>query len=445
VSSPLPPGPRVPAVVQTFGWWHRPTAYVERLRRRYGTRFTLRLLNQGPFVVLSDPDEIREVFTAPPDVLHPGEGAVLLEPIVGTHSVILLDEAPHMEQRKLMLPAFHGDRMQRLAGLVTELSAEALDAWPRGVPFAVHERMQALTLEVILRAVFGLEEGARLDALRPRLTAMLSFGDSPLSLLPAMRDTPVGRRRFARFMADRTEADRLLFELIAERRASGEQRDDVLEMLLGATHTDGSPMRDEEIRDELLTALVAGHETTASSLAFAFELLSRDPAAQARLADATDTAFLESTITEVLRCRPVLPNPEPRLVVKPFEVGGWTYEPGTVLICSAQLVHHDPAIYPDPYAFRPDRFLDRKPGTYTWLPFGGGRRRCLGASFALLELRVVLREAFARFTLAPAGARERARRRMITITPERGGTVIVRDRDPKAVRAATAMPAEVLA
>jgi cytochrome P450 len=428
MSRSLPPGPKAPAALQTLGWWHRPTAYVERLRRRYGTPFTLRLLGQPPFVVLSDPEDIKAVFMAAPDVLHPGEGAVLLEPIVGRHSVILLDEAPHMEQRKLMLPAFHGDRMQRLAGLVTELTAASLEQWPRGEPFPVHGRMQSLTLEIILRAVFGLEEGERLDALRPRLTAMLSFGDSPLSMLPAARDTPIGRRRFASFMRDRTEADRLLFELMAERRASGEQRDDVLSMMLAATHTDGSPMGDEEIRDELLTALVAGHETTASSLAFAFELLSRDRAAQDRLADPDDAAFLESTIDEVMRCRPVLPNPEPRLVVKPIEIGGWTYEPGVVLIASGQLVHHDPDIYPDPFAFRPGRFLDRKPGTYSWIPFGGGRRRCLGASFALLEMRVVLREAFRRFTLAPAGARERARRRMITITPERGGTVVATER-----------------
>jgi cytochrome P450 len=216
--------------------------------------------------------------------------------------------------------------------------------------------------------------------------------------------------------------------LMAERRAAGEERDDVLSMLLAATHEDGSPMTDEEIRDELLTALVAGHETTASSLAFAFELLARDRGAQERLADRDDAAFLESAINEVMRCRPVLPNPEPRRVMKPITIGGHTYPPGCVLIASAQLIHHDPEIYPEPYAFRPDRFLHTKPGTYTWIPFGGGRRRCLGASFALLEMRVVLREAFTRFEVTAAGAPEKARRRMITITPSRGGTVILRER-----------------
>src|SRR4051794_40396428 len=238
----LPAGSRMPTALQTLGWWSRPTAYVEKLRRTHGKRFTLRLLGQPPFVVLSDPADVRELFTAPPDVLHPGEGAVLLEPIVGARSVILLDEGPHMEQRKLLLPAFHGDKMQRLTGLITELAVDALERLPRDTPVALHAHMQKLALEIILRAVFGLEEGRRLDELRPRLTAMLTFGDSPLSLVPAARETPIGRRRFAAFMRDREEADRLLFGLIAERRASGTDRDDVLAMLLGATHEDGSPM-----------------------------------------------------------------------------------------------------------------------------------------------------------------------------------------------------------
>jgi cytochrome P450 len=203
-------------------------------------------------------------------------------------------------------------------------------------------------------------------------------------------------------------------------------------------------MTDREIRDELLTALVAGHETTASSLAFAFELLSRAPGAQVRLAGPDDAEYLEATIDEVMRCRPVLPSPEPRLVKKPITIGDWTYEPDVVLFISAHAVHHDPEIYPDPLAFRPERWLGRKPGTYTWLPFGGGRRRCLGASLAMLEMRVVLREAFARFTVEPAGPPEGVRRRMITITPARGGTVILRERARRAERR-SAPPAEAVA
>ncbi len=230
--------------------------------------------------------------------------------------------------------------------------------------------------------------------------------------------------------------DRELFALIDERRREGEDRDDVLAMLLAAEHTDGTPMSDEEIRDELMTALVAGHETTASSLGFAFEQLARSPEVQERLVSGDDD-YLEATINEILRRRPVLPNPEPRLVKREVTIGDWTYPEGVILMAGAYLVHHDPKLYPDPYAFRPERFLDEKPGTYTWLPFGGGRRRCLGASFALLEMRIVLRAAAERFAIAPTGPKRATRRRMITITPGDGGRVLL------SRRAAAARPEPV--
>jgi cytochrome P450 len=426
----LPPGPRMPSLLQTIGWWNRPTVYVERLRARYGPRFTMRLLGQLPAVILSDPDDLRELFAAPPDVLHPGEGARLLEPIVGPNSVILLDEGPHLEQRKLMLPAFHGERMQRLTGLMSELTDRELDSWPTDGPVTLHERLQGLTMDIILRAAFGLDEGERFENLRDRLTAILSFGDSPLSLLAPAQRLLAGRGRFGRFEQDRAQVDRDLFALMADRRREGGDRDDVLAMLLAAQHEDGSPMTDEEIRDELLTALVAGHETTASSLAFAFEQLARHPEAQERLAaDPDDDRYLDAIINEVLRLRPVLPNAEPRLVKQEVTIGPWTYPVGVVLIASAALVHRDAAIYPEPHAFRPERFLDTKPGTFTWIPFGGGRRRCIGASFALLEMRIVLRAAAERFTIAATGPPQRPRRRMITITPGDGARVQLGRRD----------------
>ena len=434
----LPPGPRMPVSLQTIGWWNRPTGYTERMRERYGKRFTMRLLGQPPLVILSDPEDARALLTAPPDVLHPGEGAQLLEPIVGPNSVILLDEDAHMEQRKLMLPAFHGDRMQRLTGLMAELTERELESWPLGDPVALHPRLQGLTLDIILRAVFGLDEGSRLERLRERLGAILTFGDSPLSMMPFLQSALRGKGRFGRFERDREEVDHELFALIDERRREGSERDDVLAMLIAAEHTDGSPMTEEEIRDELLTALVAGHETTASSLAFAFEQLARAPEAQERLAADEDGSYLEATVNEVLRRRPVLPNPEPRLVKKAIEIGGWTYQPGVVLFASAYLIHHDPEIYPDPYSFRPERFLGVKPGTYTWLPFGGGRRRCIGAAFALQEMRIVLRAASERFQLAPGGPPQRVRRRMITVTPGDGGLVRLTLRSPRERSAAVA-------
>jgi cytochrome P450 len=440
--SELPPGPRRPAVVQTVAWQTRPIAALERNRARYGKRFTIRLLGTPPFVMVSDPDEIKEVMTAPPEVLHPGEGARILEPVVGTNSVILLDEGAHLEQRKLMLPAFHGDRMQRLTGLMAEVAEREAAGWPRDVPVALHRRLQALTLEVILRAVFGLDPGPRLEALRTRLTSILAMGAHPLSLLPLPERDLGPLTPYAKFARLRGEADALMFELIDERRAQdgGADRDDVLSMLLEARREDGSPMSSQELRDELMTLLVAGHETTASALAWAFERLVRTPAVLERLVEEIDRgpagdAYLLATIQETLRRRPVLPNAAPRLVKQPVEIGGWSYPEGVCLVPNAYLVHHDVEIYPDPYAFRPERFLDSPPGTYTWIPFGGGRRRCLGASFALVEMKVVLRAVLSQVTVRePGDGREPGRRRAITLTPGRGARVVLRARRPARAR-----------
>jgi cytochrome P450 len=412
-------------------FWTRPLAFLERCRARYGSRFTLRLLNGPPFVILSDPEEIKQVFTAPADVLHPGEGARVLAPVVGQNSVILLDEDAHMEQRKLMLPAFHGERVARLGDLVASVAAREVEGWPDQAAAELHPRLQRLTLEVVLRAVFGLDPGPRLDALRERLSAMLAFGDRFISLLPP---APGGRAEkvlervgpFAAFARLQREADALLFELIDERRAGAGQRDDMLAMLLEARHGDGSPMSGQELRDELMTLLVAGHETTASSLAWAFERLSRHPDVlgklEAEIRAGEDDAYLTATIYETLRRRPVLPNVAPRLAMRPVEIGGRMYPAGVGLVPNAYLVHHDAKIYPDPYAFRPERFLGQQPGTYTWIPFGGGRRRCLGSSFAMLEMKQVLRAVLhaRRLRIATDGF-ERPQRRNITIKPGRGG------------------------
>jgi cytochrome P450 len=316
------------------------------------------------------------------------------------------------------------------------VTAAEVERWPRGERIELHPRMQALTLEVILRAVFGLKPGPRLDGLRESLAKMLEFGDKPASLVPP----PVGSRAdrvlrrippFVAFVRAQRQADELIFGLIEERRAAGANGDDILAMLLDARHEDGSPMSEQEIRDELLTLLVAGHETTASALAWAFSRLPHYPEVLGRLTeeitsgDAGDDAYTTATINEVLRRRPVLPNVGPRLVVKPIEVGGWAYPTGVCLVPNAYLIHHDPDIYPEPYAFRPERFLDESPGTYTWIPFGGGRRRCLGASFALLEMKIVLRAVLSAGEVRASGdGIEVARRRNITIRPARGAEAV---------------------
>jgi hypothetical protein len=423
------------------GFWTRPLAFMEHCRRRYGPRFTIRLPFSPPFVMLASPEEIKDVFTAPADVLHPGSGARVLEPVVGRNSVILLDGQAHMEQRRLMLPSFHGERIERLDALVQEVTDRTVASWPTDRPLKLHERLQGLTLEIILQAVFGLEPGPRMDALRDRLGEMLRFGEKPISVMPPAPDGPIARVAervgpFAAFVRLQREADALIFELVNERRRQPEERDDVLAMLLDARHEDDCPMSDQELRDELMTLLVAGHETTASTLAWCFDRLSRDRRVVERLREGDD-AYLTATIQEALRCRPVLPNVAPRLVVKPIEVGGWRYPTGVCLVPNAYLVQHDPDIYPDPYTFRPERFLDAPPGTYSWIPFGGGRRRCLGASFAMMEMKIVLRSLVAERELEPVGSGfERPKRRNITIAPAEGCMV----RLPARARESTAQP-----
>ena len=445
MQSSLPPGPPYPSLIQGIGLWTRPLAYLERCRARYGKRFTVRLPLNPPFVIITTPDEVKQVYTAPPDVLHPGEGAAVLEPLVGRNSVILLDEDAHIEQRKLMLPSFHGERMERLADLVSEVADHEIDTWSRAPEVELHPRLRALTLEIILRAVFGLDPGPRLDALRDRLSALLAYGDQPITLLPKPSERMLRlfdrRGPMAGFLTTRERVDRLLFEQIDERRRDSEERDDILSMLLDARHEDGSEMSRQELRDELMTLLVAGHETTASTLAWAFERLTREPAVTERLVAEIEAgdgdAYLTATIQETLRRRPVLPNTAPRLVKQPVEVGGRRYPEGVCLVANAYLLHHDSDLYDDPYAFRPERFLDEPPGTYTWIPFGGGRRRCLGSSFAMLEMKIVLPAVLRAYELRPVGAgHEPPRRHNITVRPGRGSRVSLARREASVTLAA---------
>jgi hypothetical protein len=410
------------------------------LLRRFGRTVTINIPSQPPFVIIADPAAVKEIFQLAPDVAHPGHGARVLEPVLGRYSLILLDEDSHLEHRRLLLPAFHGDRMKLLIGLMRELTDAELDTWPTDAPVALHPHLQALTLEVILRAVFGLEEGQRLNDLRDAVRGILALADHPLSIVLPIAERYLSwvptMRQFRRL---RGEARRLIFEEIHDRRMAIENGSanpdahDVLAMMLAATHEDGSPMSDQEIHDELMTALVAGHETTASQLAWTFMHLARDPRVQARLAAEVDAresdAYLTATINESLRLRPVLPQTEPRYLKAPVRVGGFDYPAGVALLASPYMLHHDPEIYPEPFAFKPERFLDASPGTYTWIPFGGGRRRCLGAAFALQEMKIVIAEALRRFTLEPAApALERTVRRSITVSPKHGATVILRAR-----------------
>jgi cytochrome P450 len=425
----IPPGPTASRLRQTVRWIYRPGAMLEDCQRRYGDMFTLRIAHEGTWVFLAHPDMVKQVFTGDPRVLHAGEANIVVQPFLGDHSVLLLDEAAHMSQRKLMLPPFHGERMRSYQRTMAEVAAAEVESWPVGQPYAVRPAMQRITLEVIMRTVFGVQDGERRERLRARLSKMLEWGSDPrrMTMLAALGPQRVGRTRM--FQAVRKPADDLIYDEIRERRTAPdlEEREDVLSMLLQARHEDGSSMSDEELRDELMTLLVAGHETTASSLAWAVERSVRTPGVLDRLRDGDDD-YVDAVCKETLRLRPILALVLRRLT-EPMEIGGMELPAGVNLAPCIYLIHRRPDVYPDPYAFRPERFLEQPAGTYTWIPFGGGVRRCLGASFALFEMRVVLRELVARLDLRAVDPRpERITRRAITLVPERGGRVVAQRR-----------------
>jgi len=433
----MPPGPRLPTAVQTARWAVRPLPFLLELQRRYGDVFSFQLFHEDPWVMVSDPELVKRVFTAPADVLHAGEGNRILEPVLGPQSVLLLDEDAHLRQRKLLLPPFHGDRMERYGEVMRDVVEAEIARWPAGEAAPAWPRMQAITLEVILRAVFGVTEPARLDPLRVALREMLDFmGDNRrMVALVALGPQRATRSRLLGFRQLMARADELVLAEVARHRGYDdlEDRDDVLSLLLQARHEDGSGMSDSELRDELMTLLVAGHETTATALGWAVERLVRHPDALAQtVAEAADDGgpYTEAVIQETLRLRPVIPVVA-RHVKQPFELGDHLIPVGATITPCILLMHRRPDVYPDPNAFRPERFLEQPPGTYTWIPFGGGVRRCIGASFALFEMRVVLSTLLAQATVAvdPArSGREGTRRRAITLTPARGARVVLQPR-----------------
>jgi cytochrome P450 family 135 len=440
----LPPGPTSHPAVQTFNWLFRPIDFMDSCRRRYGDAFSVTFLGfQTPMVMVSHPDAVRDLYRNRENGLPPGR-TLSLEPVLGPRSVLLLEGSEHLARRKLMLPPFHGERMRAYETVIEEIVTREIDSWPLGERFAIHPRMQAVTLDVILRAVFGVSDPARAERLRDLLRGLLSDTSSPLIQLRFMLARRFGRGDpFAEVRARNEMIDGLLFEEVAERRADPEleEREDILSMLVAARFEDGEPMSDAEIRDQLMTLLLAGHETTATALAWTFDLLLRNPDKLARLKaelEAGDEAYLKATITEALRLRPVIPLAGRRLGTE-LEVNGHTLPAGTDVTPAIWLTHTREDLYPAPHAFRPERFLDGGPDTYGWIPFGGGVRRCLGAAFAEFEMRVVLREAIKRCELRGALKRpEKIARRNITFSPRRGTPVIVDRRAPQAtaVRAA---------
>jgi len=429
----LPPGPDWSVPRTTWHWWRRPLETLEECRARYGDTFTIRLPHEGTWVFVSDPEAVKQVFTGDPNLLHAGAANIVLLPVLGEHSVLLLDEPEHMAQRKLMLPSFHGKRMQAYGEVMAEAAVREIDRLPTDAPIRMRGRMQAVTLEVILRAVFGVDGGERLGLLRDELRGTLNLLANPRRAVFMVLIGPQRLRRLPWFRHKMDRVDRLIFEEITARRGASDlaERDDILSLLLQATHEDGRPMSDRELRDELMTLLVAGHETTATALSWAVELLARHPAELERLESdvaAGGEAYLDAVIKETLRLRPVIALVLRRLV-EPMEIGGRLLPAGVSVAPSIYLMHRRPDVYPEPDRFRPERFLETPAGTYTWIPFGGGVRRCLGGAFAEFEMQVVLRELVTRRSLRPAGGGpEHSVRSTITNVPSRGAEVIAASR-----------------
>jgi cytochrome P450 len=415
----LPPGPRLPLLAQSALTWQRTIPYLRWGRRRYGPVFTIRSLPWGTAVVINDAELVKEIFTGDAAVFHAGEGNSLLAPVLGERSVLVLDEDEHLQARKRLLPPFHGEAVRRYGETIERIVASEVEGWPLDKPFALHRRMRAITLEVILEAVIGVSDPVRTQALREVLPRTVEIDPTIMMMwvLPGLGHVGpwrAHRRRVA-------EANRLLLEEIAARREDPqlEEREDVLSALVRAGEID-----DGELRDQIMTLLLAGHETTTTGLAWALERLLRHPVALARAREGEDR-YLDAVVKETLRVRPVIPAVL-RQLKAPVTIGGWRLPAGVTLIPAVTLMHEDPTIFPEPQRFRPERFLEEEQGsTYTWIPFGGGRRRCLGAAFASFEMRVALRTILQGARLRAADPRdEKIRNHHITLVPAHGARVV---------------------
>lgn len=428
-----PPGPRWPAVAQTVAFNKWPFAFLDNGKKRYGKRFTMRTTSTPPLVFLSDPADIKELFATSADVLRPGEGATTIEPIVGDGSFLLMDGDEHLRARRDVAPSMHKGVAQGHSEMVTDLIEREVASWPRGTPVALHPRFRALALEVILRTIFADQSDERIHALRDRILSALTITASPTLPLPWLRKLPHLRGVWNQFLHRQQRVDELLIEMIDERLQAGGGGDDMLGVLLAAREKRDDPAPIRQLRDHVMSVILAGHETTASEIAWAFQLLAHNPDSLDALTSEIDAdcgdRYLVATVQEVMRQRPVFIFAIPRAVTRPIELGGWTYGPPVHLLGSIYLVHHDPEIYPEPYAFRPERFLDSPPNPLTWLPWGGGRKFCPGLHLATLEIETVLRTLLATTRICPAASEiEHPAWRSVIITPHKGCRVVLRDR-----------------
>ncbi len=430
----FPPGTRLPAAAQIGLYARDPLGFLIRNQRRYGDMFTVSFPFFRRLVYVADPALVKALFTTSPEQAHAGEAnATILEPALGPNSVLTLDEAPHMRQRKLLLPPFHGERIQRYGELIRDVTLGEMESWPVGEPFALRPHTQRITLAVIMRAVFGVHDEDRLTRFE-HLIETFAGRLSLVTAIPPLRRSYGRWSPWARFVAAREALDAFIYEEIALRRAENagrpQEADDVLSLLLAARHDDGSPMSDAELRDELVTILGAGHETTATGLAWAMERLLRTPRVLARLREsvaAGEDDYLDATVKETLRTRPVIVDVARKLTA-PKSIGGYELPAGTFVMAAIAALHYREDLFPNPGEFRPERFLEGRADTYAWIPFGGGVRRCIGAAFAEYEMRIVLRAILERAELsAPDPKPEKVKVRNITLAPGKG-TLVSLDR-----------------
>jgi cytochrome P450 len=423
-----PPESRLPGFVQALIYARDPLRFYTRLQRRYGDIFTVSFPYFKRVVYVTDPEFVKHVFTGRPEQFRAGEAnATVLEPALGPSSVLTLDGEEHMRQRKVLLPPFHGERVKAYAETMRDAAERDIATWPTDRPFALRPHTQKVTLEVILKAVFGIR-GAERERRAAELVGEFAHRSDLVTTIPGLRRDLGSWSPWARFKRARAALDEFIYEEIADRREQPDagERDDVLSLLLAAEHDDGSPMSDRELRDELVTVLGAGHETTATALAWTMERVLRTPRVLERLREsvgAGEDEYLDATIKEALRARPVIVDVARKLAA-PAEVGGYELPAGTFVLPAIAGVHYREDLFPDPEEFRPERFLDGRADTYTWIPFGGGVRRCVGAAFAQYEMRVILRTILERTELrAPDPRPERVRLRNVTLAPGKGARV----------------------
>jgi cytochrome P450 family 135 len=426
----LPPGPRMPSALQAAGWALRPLGFMDRCAERYGEIFTLRVRRSRPWVFLTDPEQVKQVFTTEPRLMRAGAGEAnpLLGPLLGSRSVMLQDEPAHMSDRKRILPSFHGQRMQGYGEMMAAVARREIDRWPLEEPFELWPRMQAISLEVVMRSVFGDVEGERLEELRRRMVDLTNWVNGPrrLALLAAVGERSMtANPNFRKVMAP---VEELVLEEVRLRRAAPDrdEREDILAMLERTQGEDGEPMDSQKLRDELVTFLSDG--PTATSLAWVFERLLRHPDKLARLRAevlAGDSEeYVDAVVKETLRLCPAVPVVMRRLT-EPMQLGGYTIPPDTIVAPCVYLMHRRADLYPQPRSFQPERFLGEGAGTYTWIPFGGGVRRCVAVVFAQLEMKRVIQTVLSEVDLHPAESRsEGAARSSVSFAPDGGATVI---------------------